>query len=88
MTRNTDKQKAFIELLQKIDKTGEPPCAQNPDVFFPDDYRDSYEKEMAIKIAKVYCAECPIKIACAEYALVTKEQHGIWGGLTPADRGH
>ncbi|MFJ8855134.1 WhiB family transcriptional regulator [Streptomyces sp. NPDC102437] len=36
--------------------------------------------------AKVLCAACPIKAACADHAIRRGETDGIWGGLTPAER--
>jgi len=33
-----------------------------------------------------YCNVCPVKQECLEYALESKEAHGIWGGLTDAER--
>lgn len=36
--------------------------------------------------AKLICDFCPVKALCAEYATLAKEEWGIWGGLTPADR--
>lgn len=28
------------------------------------------------------CAGCPVRVNCAEWAIATNQQHGIWGGLT------
>ena len=36
--------------------------------------------------AKILCATCHIREACAEWALRTREQHLIWGGLDPDER--
>jgi WhiB family redox-sensing transcriptional regulator len=69
-----------------------PLCAEtDPDAFFSKDYFDeeaarprtiSYENE---RIAKAICAECPMKLDCATYAIETG-QHGIWGGTTESER--
>lgn len=32
------------------------------------------------------CIDCPVRIACARYALTTPEPHGIWGGLSERQR--
>jgi WhiB family redox-sensing transcriptional regulator len=36
--------------------------------------------------AKAICATCPVREACLEFALVTRQEDGIWGGLTEAER--
>lgn len=37
-------------------------------------------------VAKAVCAECPQIVDCLFFALVNKETHGVWGGMTEADR--
>lgn len=32
------------------------------------------------------CARCPVRIACDDFATETRQQFGIWGGLTEAAR--
>jgi WhiB family redox-sensing transcriptional regulator len=36
--------------------------------------------------AKEVCASCSVRSECLEQALSTGERHGIWGGLTDAER--
>jgi WhiB family redox-sensing transcriptional regulator len=36
--------------------------------------------------AQLICAECLIRDACLEWALVHREDHGIWGGVTERGR--
>jgi len=36
--------------------------------------------------AKLICDFCPVKVLCAEYAILAKEPYGIWGATTPAER--
>lgn len=36
--------------------------------------------------AKQVCAGCPVIGPCREFALATKEPHGVWGGLDPTQR--
>ncbi|HKA93408.1 MAG TPA: WhiB family transcriptional regulator [Acidimicrobiia bacterium] len=56
-------------------------------LFFPPttperkDERDAREAK-----AKSICAACPVQVACLDYALSIREPHGIWGGLTEAER--
>ena len=37
------------------------------------------------RAGQAVCAECPIRSDCAEYG--ADEEYGLWGGLTPDDRG-
>ena len=48
-------------------------------VFFPDT-----EEEAAAAVA--VCATCPVREACLEFALVTRQDDGVWGGLTESER--
>lgn len=36
--------------------------------------------------AKEICAVCPVRKTCLEFALTTREKHGVWGGLTERER--
>jgi hypothetical protein len=38
------------------------------------------------RIARMLCAECPIKDLCRDYAIVAQEDYGIWGGTNPRER--
>ncbi len=48
-------------------------------VFFSDDGWDLLE-------ALAICRGCPVRQQCLEYALATRERHGVWGGKTPEQR--
>jgi hypothetical protein len=55
-------------------------CATTaPDAFFP-------EGNESAAIAKAICARCPVKQECLDYAVATRENEGVWGGLTPSER--
>ena len=73
----------YYEFLRKV-IVEEPECMLNPDVFFPEDYGDEVNK--AAKVAKSYCQRCTLIRDCAKYALQNKEEFGVWGGLTGAER--
>jgi WhiB family redox-sensing transcriptional regulator len=45
------------------------------------DERDERERR-----AKSICVTCSVRGACLDHALRIREQHGIWGGLTEAER--
>jgi WhiB family redox-sensing transcriptional regulator len=51
----------------------------DPDIFFP------VSDEEAVQ-AKVICGECPVREACLEWALATRERDGVWGGATERER--
>lgn len=55
-------------------------CAQtDPEVFFPalgSPGRD----------AKRVCRLCPVRAECLEYAIETRQAHGIWGGTSEKQR--
>lgn len=36
--------------------------------------------------AKQVCAGCPVRAECLAHAIEQGEDHGVWGGLSPAER--
>lgn len=42
--------------------------------------------DRAAKQNRIFCLDCPERLPCLEYALVTREQYGIWGGTTEVQR--
>lgn len=44
------------------------------------------ERDLRESKAKAICRECPVQAECLDYALGIREPHGIWGGLTEAER--
>jgi WhiB family redox-sensing transcriptional regulator len=36
--------------------------------------------------AKSICATCPVRDDCLEWSLATRQEDGIFGGLTPTER--
>lgn len=36
--------------------------------------------------AQWICADCPVRVVCAQWAMDYGESEGVWGGLTPEDR--
>jgi len=51
----------------------------NPELFF------SVAKE-DITAAKNFCADCPVKEACLDFAMTSHQEHGVWGGMSEKDR--
>lgn len=76
--------------------------ADNPPVCSEPEYRDLFFNEAVDRgrspsefdriqrqneqEAKIICSSCPVKALCAEYATLAHETHGVWGGLSAADR--
>jgi WhiB family redox-sensing transcriptional regulator len=50
-----------------------------PEIFFPSD-------GVGVEVARRYCAECPVKSPCLEYALENHIEHGVWGGASERER--
>ena len=48
-------------------------------VFFP-------ETEPEIAAAKAVCAACPVREACLDFALITRQDDGVWGGMDENER--
>jgi WhiB family redox-sensing transcriptional regulator len=56
----------------------------DPDLFFPVSGAGPAREQAAA--AKAVCAGCPVCRECLTYAVITHQQHGIWGGLTEDER--
>lgn len=55
-------------------------CAQvGGDAFFP-------ETGESPRTAQRVCRACPVRAACLEYALATRQRSGVWGGLSRTER--
>ncbi|MBA3758525.1 WhiB family transcriptional regulator [Candidatus Saccharibacteria bacterium] len=39
-------------------------------------------------VASTVCGQCAVRAECLEFALVTKQEHGVWGGDTESGRRH
>ena len=39
------------------------------------------------QLAKHICRACPVVTDCLSWALATREPYGVWGGLSPEERG-
>lgn len=65
--------------LLAADTAGLPCRTTDPELWFS---RSSSERALAVAL----CRECPIREACAQYALDNRDVTGVWGGTTTADR--
>ena len=56
------------------------------EVFFhPENERGERRRRRELR-AQLLCAECPVSTPCRDYALRTRQQYGVWGGLTESAR--
>lgn len=60
-------------------------CAQVGDDWWYPRTKDGKGGDIGAE-AKQICRSCPVRLECLEYALEIREEWGIWGGLTPAER--
>jgi len=51
----------------------------DPDLFFP-------ERGASTRTAKSICRACAVRVECLEFAIVSSEKFGIWGGLSERER--
>ncbi len=54
--------------------------------FAPGYFEKRAEKQRREAVAKALCARCPAREPCLEYALRTRDPHGVWGGLNEMER--
>lgn len=69
----------------------------DPEMWFPppprpfgtrDEQRDARRRRLEMEIeAKRLCGTCPVRTECLDYANDNDEREGIWGGMTPQERG-
>lgn len=56
-------------------------------VFYPPSSSERRDEKAAREVrAKEICRTCTVRQPCLEYALKIREHHGIWGGLSEAER--
>ena len=58
----------------------------DPAPFFPSDRDRSPRRAAREAAAKAICGRCPVRRECAAHALAAGEPHGVWGGMSEADR--
>jgi WhiB family redox-sensing transcriptional regulator len=56
----------------------------DPDLFFPVSASASNPSQVAE--AKAVCARCLVRRECLDFAVRTRQMHGIWGGMTEEER--
>ena len=59
-------------------------CASaDPDLFFP--ISSSGASQSQEERAKAVCTQCTVRAECLDYALASRQVHGVWGGLGEAE---
>jgi WhiB family redox-sensing transcriptional regulator len=53
-------------------------------LFFPISAKGRAHADIAR--ARTICGACPVRPRCLDFALSTRQSHGIWGGLTTEER--
>ncbi|SFD74615.1 WhiB family transcriptional regulator [Streptomyces aidingensis] len=56
----------------------------DPELFFP--IGDAGPALLQIEEAKAVCRRCPVQKQCLAWALETRQEHGVWGGLSEDER--
>ena len=51
-----------------------------PELFFPPDGPEG--RDWDSEPARAVCARCPVRGDCLEWAVVSGQRHGVWGGAT------
>lgn len=57
---------------------------ENPELFFP--HREDGPWAAQVAEAKAVCARCPVQSECLQSALETRQDTGVWGGLSESER--
>ena len=56
----------------------------DPDLFFPVGTTGPALEQIAA--AKAVCGQCPAQVPCLEFAIVTNQDSGVWGGTSEEER--
>ncbi|CAN5125472.1 N/A [soil metagenome] len=72
-------------LLERDDWRDSAACRDtSPDLFFPVGTTGPAIDQ--IEAAKKVCDECSVRSPCLEFALVTNQDSGVWGGTSEEER--
>ena len=55
-----------------------------PDAWFP--VGTTGDAVAQIAATKAVCHRCPVRLACLQYALVSHQEDGVWGGYSEEER--
>lgn len=76
----------FLDFFPEMPKLPEANCKGiiNPNIFFPE---NKIQEAKSLPVVRVICGGCIHRKECLDYANAHEIFHGIWGGLTPDERG-
>ncbi|WP_030807277.1 WhiB family transcriptional regulator [Streptomyces sp. NRRL S-337] len=57
---------------------------EDPELFFP--IGNTGPALLQIQEAKTVCCRCPVMAQCLQWALETRQNDGVWGGLSEDER--
>jgi len=56
------------------------------ELFYPKEGRSDTRVSPDYDDGKRVCASCDVRLQCLNFALETKQEYGLWGGLAPSER--
>lgn len=56
----------------------------DPELFFP--VSESGPSLHQVTMAKAICTGCPVRAQCLAFALGTRQEYGVWGGMSEQER--
>lgn len=81
----TDTRLATKPAAQNTSWRLEAPCGDvEPDLFFPIGINRAAQHQA--EEAKSICRTCPVMETCLDWALETRQDSGVWGGMTEEER--
>lgn len=76
---------AALELTRNYDWRDDSACRhEDPELHFP--IGNTGPALLQIEEAKAVCRRCPVVEECLNWALETKQESGVWGGLSEDER--
>ncbi|MCB5909258.1 WhiB family transcriptional regulator [Streptomyces pinistramenti] len=57
---------------------------EDPELFFP--IGSAGPALLQIEEAKAVCRHCPVRDRCLQWALDSRQEHGVWGGTSEEER--
>lgn len=57
---------------------------ESPELFFP--IGNARSAHLQVEKAKVVCRRCDVREVCLKWAMETRQDAGVWGGLSEEER--
>ncbi|WP_369265928.1 WhiB family transcriptional regulator [Streptomyces harbinensis] len=57
---------------------------EDPDLFFP--LSNTGPGRLQTEVAKAVCHQCPVMAQCRQWALESRQDFGVWGGMSEDER--